>query len=124
MQGVRKTTKTVLLLAALASLWLCACSTEQQIVATATPANAFQAVADTAMSTPTIGTGRPKQRAGAQILLLHSQPDQGSPLTGQVAPGERGKVLGLNAAGTWVLIDFAGKSGWAPVTALELVIER
>ena len=116
--------KKILILAVIAMFLLCACAAEQQTRATEPPANAVLATPDAGMATPTVGYVSVRRLEGMQALLLRSQPDSKSALSGRVAPGEKGKVLGLNATGTWALLKFTEQSGWAPVPALDLVIAQ
>jgi hypothetical protein len=120
----RKIIQTACLLAALTSLWLSACTSEPQIRATEMPAESVVVTPDLGLATPTIGYAVVKRFEGMQALRLHSQPDSQSPEAGRVAPGEKGKVLGLNATGTWILVRFPEQSGWAPVPTLDLVIAQ
>jgi hypothetical protein len=116
--------KRFLILAAIAGCWLSACAVDQRVEAKGTPTNIALVTPNTSMSTPTVGSAIARRPSGMQVLLLRSQPDPKSALTGQVALGERGQVLGLNAAGTWVLLRFNDQSGWAPFAALDLVIAQ
>lgn len=116
--------KKILTLAVMAAFMLCACAAEQQVGATELPANTILSTPDASMSTPTVGYVSVKRLEGMQALLLRSQPDLKAALAGQVAPGAKGKVLGVNAAGTWALLKFPEQSGWAPVPALDLVIAQ
>ena len=79
---------------------------------------------DASLATPVAGFATVRSLQGMEALLLHSQPVSESPLAGQVAPGENGKLLGVNDAGTWVLVQFTDQSGWAPVEALDLTIAQ
>ena len=116
--------KKILTLAAIAMFLLCACAAGQQVGATEPPTTTILATPDAGLSTPTVGVVTVRSLKGMQALLLYSQPDPKSATAGQVASGERGKVLGLNAAGTWVLLKFAEQSGWAPVDSLDMVIAQ
>jgi uncharacterized protein YgiM (DUF1202 family) len=116
--------KKILTQAVIAVFLLGACAANQQVGATEPPANTVWATPDASMSTPTTGFATVRSLQGMQALLLRSQPDPKSALAGQVTPGEKGQVLGSNADGTWVLLKFSEKSGWAPVAALELVIAQ
>ena len=116
--------KKILALAMIVIFLLCACAAEQQVGATEPPAKTAFAASDASLSTPTVGSATVRRFEGMQALQLRSQPDQNSVLAGQVAPGEQGKVLGVNAEGTWVLVKFSEQSGWAPVPTLDLVIAQ
>jgi hypothetical protein len=116
--------KKLLILAIFAMLLLGACAAEQQVKATETPTKAAPAMLDASLATPNVGSATVRNLQGMRALLLYSQPDAESAVTGQVAPGEKGKVLGLNALETWVLLEFPEKSGWAPAIALELILVR
>ena len=116
--------KKILILAVIAIYLLCACGAEQQIRATELPTNTVFATPDASMSTPTIGSAVVSNLEGRQILLLHSQPDLKSAPTGQVTLNAKGKVLGLNADGSWALVQFSEYSGWAPATALQMIVAQ
>jgi hypothetical protein len=116
--------KKNLVLAVMAMFLLCACAAEQQTRATEPPANIVMVTPDASLSTPTVGYVSVRRLEGMQALLLRSQPDTKSALSGRVAPGEKGKVLGLNATGTWALLKFTDQSGWAPVPVLDMVIAQ
>jgi hypothetical protein len=116
--------KKLLTLVAIAVFLLCACAVGQQVKATETPANIVLSTPDASMSTPTVGYAVVRRLNGMQVLLLRSQPDSKSALTGRVAPDAKGKVLGLNADGTWVLLQFPEQSGWAPAVALDMVVAQ
>jgi hypothetical protein len=116
--------KKILILAAIAIFLLCACAVEQQVGATGQPAQTAFATPDTSMSTPTIGSAIVKNLEGKQTLLLRSQPDPKSAPAGQVALDAKGKVLGLSADGSWVLVQFPEYSGWAPTVALQMIIAQ
>lgn len=116
--------KKTLVLAVMAMFLLCACAAEQQTRATEPPANTVMSTPDAGMSTPTVGYVSVRRLEGMQALLLRSQPDIKSAISGRVAPGEKGKVLGLNETGTWALLKFPEQSGWAPVAVLDLVIAQ
>jgi len=116
--------KKILILAPIAIFLLCACAVGQQVGATGQPAQTTFATPDASMSTPTIGSAIVKNLEGKQILLLRSQPDPKSAVTGQVALDAQGKVLGLNADGSWVLVQFSEYSGWAPTTVLQMTIAQ
>ena len=116
--------KRFLTLAAVAIFLLAACAAEQQVKATETPANTILSTPDASMSTPTIGSAVVSNLEGRPILLLHSQPDLKSAPTGQVTLNAKGKVLGLNADGSWALVQFSEYSGWVPATALQLIVAQ
>jgi hypothetical protein len=116
--------KKILTLVTITIFLLCACAVNQQVGATEPPANIVFATPDVSMSTPTTGYVIVRKLNGMQALLLRSQPDSKSALAGRVAPDAKGKVLGLNADGTWVLLQFPEQSGWAPATALDMVVAQ
>jgi hypothetical protein len=116
--------KRMLFLAVMAVFWLSACTANPPVSVTETPAAVFAATPNASLATPTVGFVTVRKLENMQALLLRSQPDHQAALTGQVAPGASGKVLGLNAAGDWALLQFPEASGWAPVPVLELTIAQ
>ena len=116
--------KKILILAPIAIFLLCACAVGQQVGATGQPAQTVFATPDASLSTPTIGSAVVSNLEGRPILLLHSQPDLKSAPTGQVTLNAKGKVLGLNADGSWALVQFPEYSGWAPTTVLQMTIAQ
>jgi hypothetical protein len=115
--------KKILVLIVSLVFLLCGCA-QQQSNATPVPTKIIISTPNTAMSTPTTGYVSVRKLEGMQALLLHSQPDSKSPISGQVAPGDKGKVMGLNAAQNWALLKFEQQTGWAPVAILDLVIAQ
>jgi uncharacterized protein YgiM (DUF1202 family) len=111
--------KTLILILT-ACLWLTACQ-PQAPAATPTP-SAPTGLEEASLATPTAGFATVRRFEGMQALTLRSQPEAKSAQAGRVLPGEKGKVLGLNAERTWALIKFETQSGWAPVQALDLVL--
>jgi uncharacterized protein YgiM (DUF1202 family) len=116
--------KKLFILAMIAVFLLSACAAEVQVEATQPPAQTAQATPDASLATPNVGSGTVRKLEGMRALRLYSRPDSQSAVTGQVAPGEKGKVLGLNATETWVLVQFSEQSGWVPVTVLALILAR
>ena len=106
----------------LAVFFLSACAAEQPAAATQQPAAIV--AADARQATPVVGFVAVRKLDGMEALLLRSQPDPKSPLAGRVAPGESGKLLGVDKTGGWVLIKFTDQTGWAPVEALDLTISQ
>lgn len=114
--------KKILILAIFVIFLLGACAAEQQVKATATPVKAAPAVLDTSLATPNAGSATVRGQQGVKVLVLQSQPDARSSMLGQVAPGEQGKVLGVNSEGTWILVQFSKQTGWVPAIMLDLIL--
>jgi hypothetical protein len=76
------------------------------------------------MATPEFGFAQRPRSQGIQPLLLYSQPSDESAVSGQIYPGDEGKVLGLNETQDWVLVEVGETVGWTPVTTLFLTIAR
>lgn len=110
----------ILILILTACLWLTACQ-PQAPAATPTP-SAPTGLEDASLATPAAGFATVRHFENMQALMLRSQPDPKSAQVGLVVPGDKGKVLGLNAERTWALLKFDTQSGWAPVQALDFVL--
>lgn len=106
--------KKFLIMAVAVLLLLCACATAQPVKITP----------DASMATPITGAATVRKLETVKALVLQSQPDPKSAMVGQVAPGAKGKVLGLNEKGTWVLVQFPEQTGWAPAVMLDLVLAQ
>jgi uncharacterized protein YgiM (DUF1202 family) len=116
--------KKILILAMIVVFLLSACAAAAQNDATQPPVKTVQVAPDASLATPNVGSATVRNLEGMRALILHSQPDPQSAVTGQVAHGEKGKVLGLNATETWVLVQFPEQSGWVPTIVLELILAR
>jgi hypothetical protein len=90
----------------------------------ATPTATFppRGTPDARMATPQSGSAQLPRSQGPNPLLLHSLPDEGSSIAGEIFPGDSGKILGMDAAQQWVLVQFGDTVGWTPVNTLALVI--
>jgi uncharacterized protein YgiM (DUF1202 family) len=102
---------------------LVACATPTVVAPEATAANTF-VTADQSFSTPTIGSVTVLQFDGAKGVFLRSHPNLASALAGEVQPGDSGTVLGIDASGTWLLVDIKNQSGWAPIQLLDYTIAQ
>jgi uncharacterized protein YgiM (DUF1202 family) len=90
----------------------------QPAAASPTPASS-SATADRNMAIPKVGFGTVIAQQGAPAQFLRSRPDPNSPITATVQAGETGKILGVDATGKWVLIDFKNRVGWIPIQLLD-----
>jgi len=89
--------------------------------ASATPT----AVADIrSLATPQAGAVTVLSSPGKTTLPLASQPAVGASAIGQVKAGDTGKLLGLDASGTWMLVEIKQQTGWIPVQYLDYTIAQ
>lgn len=100
--------KTILLLIVLA-LTLTACgpaiSATPDVAAQATPDTGFVSiVADTSIKS----------------VRVLAAPQSGATELGQVLPGQRGSLLGHDASGQWLLVQFEKVTGWVPIQVVQL----
>ena len=114
----------VLLTIAVAFLLLTACATEKSADATATPTNTISALPDASLATPQVGSATVLKIEGVNAVQLHSRPNTNSPLSGEVHPGEQGKLLGIDQSGRWVLVRIKDQTGWAPFQLFHLTIAQ
>jgi hypothetical protein len=105
-------------------LLLCACASGQTATATKSPAQTAVVTADASLATPNVGSATVKRLENTRGLIVQSQPDPKSAVVGQIALGVEGKVLGVNAEGTWVLVQFPEQTGWVPAIMLELILAQ
>jgi hypothetical protein len=101
-----------------------ACSAIGSSGPTATPTDLAYAAPDKSMATPTIGFAQRPRSQGIRPLLLYSQPNTQSAVSGQIYPGDEGSVLGMDASQEWVLVQFGETVGWTPVMTLALTIAQ
>ena len=101
---------------------LTACATAQSTNVTPAPTKIVYVTPDTSMVTPEVGFAEVLEINGVSAVLLRSQPDIQSPLSGKVHPGERGKLLGIDPSGKWVLVKIGDRTGWAPFQLFALTI--
>ena len=80
------------------------------------------AVADQSLATPAYGGVTVLPIPGKSSLALYSRPDPQSAAVGSIKPGERGRLLGLDASGLWMLVEINKQTGWAPVQFLDYLI--
>jgi hypothetical protein len=104
-------------------IFLAACA-GQTASGTATPTGVVYTVAETSMATPTIGTVEVLKVNNVEAIRLLSRPDNKAAPTGIVQPGDRGKVLGVDASGAWVLVKIKDQIGWLPVAVLNVTIAK
>jgi len=117
--------KKIFVFFVLAMFLLSACTTAQLPV-TQSPTEIVYATPDVSMATPAVGFAVVRKVAGTQTFLLRSSPDPKAFLSGQVAPGAVGTLLGINKTGDWALLEFKeqSQSGWAPIESLDLTIAQ
>lgn len=91
-------------------------------VASATPT--AQPINPLSFATPASGAATVLPMPGKTSLPLRSQPKNGSVATGEVKPGEAGKVLGVDASGSWMLVEIKQKIGWLPIQYVDYTIAQ
>jgi hypothetical protein len=117
--------KKIFVFIVLALFLLSACTTGQPPV-TQQSTEIVYATPDAGKATPAVGFAVIRKAEGLQTFLLRSSPDPKSLLSGQVAPGAVGTLLGINQTGDWALLEFKdqSQSGWAPIESLDLTIAQ
>jgi hypothetical protein len=115
--------KKIVILIVVAMFLLSACAVGTPPTAVSPTAAAFVTPA-AGKATPTSGFVTVQKLPGMQALLLRSQPDNKSALTGTVLPGATAKIIGIDASGAWLLLEFKDYSGWAPIEVLDITIEQ
>jgi hypothetical protein len=113
--------KKVIFLALAALLLLSACS-GQSASATGTPTAPVYATPDTRPAVVTVGSATLLKRSGRDNLFLLSRPDPQAPPSGQIFAGDSGKIVGIDAASQWVLVEIKDQTGWAPISELSVTI--
>jgi hypothetical protein len=110
---------TIVLLAALLLLTACA---SQSTSAASTPTALVYATPDTRPATATVGSASLPKDGVRKSLFLLSRPDPKAPPSGQIFAGDSGTIVGIDATGRWVLVEFKDQSGWASITELSIII--
>ena len=82
------------------------------------------AAPDQSLATPAFGGVTVRTTVGRSSLTLYSRPDPKSAAVGSIKPGERGKLLGVDASGLWMLVEIEKQTGWAPVQYLDYTIAQ
>lgn len=82
------------------------------------------ATPDRSLATPAYGFAQRPRSQGIEPLLLYSQPNAESAVSGQIYPGDEGTLLGMDASQTWVLVQFGETVGWTPLMTLALTIAQ
>lgn len=76
------------------------------------------------LATPLIGAVVVLPVPGKASLSLRSQPNPRASVVGEAKFGDAGKLLGVNAAGNWMLVEIKQQTGWAPVQYLDYTIAQ
>lgn len=105
----------------LISVWLAGCA--PAATAGPTPALAF-VTPDRSKSTPTFGSVTVLSPPGAHGIFLRNLPDHKAAVSGEVQPGDTGKILGFDSTQTWALVEIGNQTGWAPVELLSYTIAQ
>lgn len=99
--------------------WLLAgCAPAADSTPTAQPISAL------AIVTPQVGAVTVLSVPGKVLLFLRAQPDASAASTGEVKPGDTGKVLGVDASGAWMLVEIKQQTGWLPIQYLDYTIAQ
>jgi len=110
--------KNLLLLCFLAIL-LTACGP----AVSATPDPGAQAIPGEAGATPGAGLVTIVADAGIKSVRVLAAPVSDADELGQVLPGARGALLGYDASGEWLLVEFSNVTGWIPIQVAQLTTD-
>lgn len=118
----------VFVLVLLLALTACTPATSAPVT-TATPALLNTPVGgiatpDQHKATPAVGAVTVLQQPGTVFLILRSLPDPHAVKSGQVKPGDAGKLLGVDSTGLWMLVEIEDQVGWAPVQYLDFTVAQ
>lgn len=91
---------------------------------TPTPTLEPTAQAVKALTTPAYGAVTVLSGMGYVSLPLRSEPRTGAKATGQVKPDDKGKLLGTEASGLWMLVEIEQQTGWIPIQYLDYTIAQ
>ena len=105
-------------------LWLAGCAPAVQATPLSATATFTYATPDGSLSTPTVGFGTVLEQQGAQGVLLRSRPNPNSPVAGTALAGDSGKILGVDATGTWALVHIKNQTGWIMIQLLAYNIAK
>jgi hypothetical protein len=75
-------------------------------------------------ATPTVGSVTVLSAPGSASFPLLMQPKSGAKATGEVKPGDTGKLLGVDASDLWMLVEIDKQTGWIPIQYLDYTIAQ
>lgn len=73
-----------------------------------------------AQATPVAGFVTIVSDASIKSVKILSQPQSGAEVLGQALPGQRGDLLGADASGEWLLVQFDEIIGWIPIQVAQI----
>jgi hypothetical protein len=75
-------------------------------------------------ATPAVGSVTVLSASGKASFSLLMQPKIGTKTTWEVKSGDTGKLLGVDASGSWMLVEINKQTGWIPIEYLDYTIAQ
>lgn len=92
--------------------------------AVSTPAVTSTPSSMQSLATPTYGTVTILAGLSYKTVDLREQPDPRAPIIGHVEPGDQGKMIGIDASGTWMLVQIKKQTGWVAAQYIDYTIAQ
>ena len=104
--------------------WLAGCTPGAPATPGSATATFAYAAPNQSVATPTVGFVTVLQVQTARGVLLRSLPNPDSDVAGDVLPGDSGKILGVDATGTWLLVNIKNQIGWITIQQVDYNIAQ